>query len=594
MTQTERLSAGVKLAFSAPSFASAGLALPIYALMPKFYSDVVLAPLGLIAIAIALARAFDAITDPAMGWISDRTHTPWGRRRPWLALGAPFTAVSVIALFGPPTGLTPFDAALWFGVTFTLYFFFHTIYWVPYSALGYELTLDYNERSSLFGWREAFALGGTLLAGATPLLVSEYFGDPRSGYVAIGILFAVLLVGLFGWLIFRIRERPDFVAREANPLVAGVRRSVRNRPFRILLFAYVIFGLTGALPATVAPYYLSYVLKVENYGLWLSLTIGGYVIAGVVSIPLWVWLARRYGKRTSWFVSIWVGITGGVPIFFLGEGDSGLFLALILYTGTQLGAGLLHPAMQADVIDYDELHTGKRREAQYSSFWAIVPKFVAIPSAALPLAVLSTLGYVPNQVQSAEVQLALSAMLGLLPATASVVAFFIALRFPMTEEHHRAVLAGIERHKRGQSAPDPLTGAVLLPPSERGVDLETGWFLDHFSRGELARVLDHGPGRALRDVATAAGLSLATTVVIATWVAGRLGEMSERPGMLVTLGVVAAGFALSGFVFHLLRIRPALALRRSPVPEEVLRTHLALNGAPQTPAAAEAPAPTAP
>ena len=89
---SERLPISVKLAYAAPAFASAGLALPIFALMPKFYSDVVHVPLGYLAIAIALARAFDAITDPLMGWISDRTNTRWGRRRPWMMIGAPLCA----------------------------------------------------------------------------------------------------------------------------------------------------------------------------------------------------------------------------------------------------------------------------------------------------------------------------------------------------------------------------------------------------------------------------------------------------------------------------------------------------------------------
>jgi GPH family glycoside/pentoside/hexuronide:cation symporter len=583
--RAERLPTSVKLAFSAPSLASAGLALPIYALMPKFYSDVVLAPLGLIAIGIALARAFDAITDPAMGWLSDRTNTRWGRRRPWLAIGAPFTAVSVIALFAPPQSLSSLGAALWFFATFTLYFLFHTVYWVPYHALGYELTSDYHERSTLFGWREAFALTGTVIAGATPLLVSDAFGEERTGYVIVGVVFAVLLVGTFGWLILRIQERPDFVVRAPNPFIAGIRRSMRNRPFRILLGSYVVSHLTGAIPVTVSPFFLSYVLQPENYGLWLTLAIGGYVGAGIAAIPFWVWLARRIGKRATWYASIWVAIIGATPLFFLGKGDLLPFFLLLVFTGTQLGAQLLHPAMQADVIDYDELHTGKRREAQYGSFWAIIPKFVAIPSAAIPLAILAALGYVPNQPQSAEVQWALSAMLGLAPAASSFIAFLIAIRFPINEKRHRAIRDGIEAHERGEAAVDPLTGEVLPPPDGRGIDLDTSWYLDHFSRRELQRVLVHGPDRALRDVVRAASFSLAATVLLFGWVAGELGDLSQRPGMLLTFGVVAAGFALTGFLFHVLRVSPALAMRRNPVPPEVLRAHLALKRYSPPPAA---------
>jgi GPH family glycoside/pentoside/hexuronide:cation symporter len=585
-----RIPIGVTLAFSAPSLASAGLALPIYVLMPKFYSDVVLAPLGFIAIAIALARAFDALTDPAMGWISDHTRTRFGRRLPWIALGTPLTALVVIALFGPPASLSPSASAAWFAATFTLYFLFHAVYWIPYSALGYELTLDYHERSVLFGWREAFALAGTLLAGVTPFVAIEVLDDERKGYLTVGVTFAVLLVGSFAWLLLRVRERPDFATREANPLAPGVRRALRNRPFRVLLFAYMVSSLTGAIPVTVAPYYLAYVLRPENFGLWLSLAIGGYVATGIAAIPFWVWLARRQGKRMAWFVSIWVAVAGSTPLFFLGEGDLLPFVVLILFTGTQLGAGLLHPAMQADVIDYDELHFGKRREAQYAAFWAIVPKFVAIPSAAIPLSILSSLGYVPNEVQSAEIQLALRAMLGLGPAATSLASFFIALRFPMTEARHRAILEGIERHRRGEAALDPLTGAFLEPPDRRGLAPETGWFLDHFSRGELMRVLERGPGRALRDVLAVATACFAATVLLAAWIVGGIDDLTFDPGISLTLGVVVAGFALTSFLFHLLRIGPALAMRRAPVAPEIIRAHLALNGGVELLAEADAPA----
>ena len=575
----ERLPLGVKLAFSAPALASVGLTLPIFALMPKFYSDEILAPLGLIAIAIAIARAFDAITDPAMGWISDRVKTPWGRRRPWIVLGAPLTAVAVLALFSPPQELTPNAAALWFGVCFGAYFLGHTIYWVPYGALGYELSMDYNERSSLFGWREAFSLVGTLMAGVTPVALARLFTDERTGYQVVGAIFAVLLIVLFGWLVLRVREREDFVRRAPNPLVPGVRRSLRNRPFRTLLAAYMVFSLTGAIPATVAPFFLQYVLQPEDYGLWLTLTIGGYVSAGIVSIPVWVMMARRFGKRVTWFVSIWVGITGGPGIFFLGEGDMLPFVVLILYTGTNLGAHLVQASMQADVIDYDELHTGKRREAQYASFWAIIPKFVAIPSAAIPLAILAAIGYVPNQVQTAEVQFALRVMLGLAPAAVSLVAFAIALRFRMTEEVHLKIREGLERHRRGEAAQDPLTGEWLQPPGARRLDDDTGWFLDHFSPGEIRRVLREGPARALRDVLSMVALSVVLFAACLAWVADGVQDLSTKPGGAVTLAVVLAGFALTLLVFELLRIRPARRLAAAGISDDVLRAHLAEMGA---------------
>ena len=574
--RSEKLALGVKLVYGAPAFAGAALSIPIFVFMPKFYADDVGAPLGFLALAIALARAFDALTDPLMGWLSDRTKSRWGRRRPWLAVGAPLCALAAFGLFAPPAGISGNAAAAWFAVAFTLYFLFHTIYEIPYQALGPELTLDYNERSGLFGWRTFFTLCGQVLAGLLFFLLPPLVGGQRAGFLVTGLFYAVMLVGLYGLLIARVRERPEFSQRAANPLVPGVRRALRNRPFLILLLSYAITSLTAAVPGVLAPFFIEYVLRPANPDMIIGLAIPVYIGSGLASIPAWVWAAKRFGKRLTWLWSFWIGIVASVSIFFLGEGDTLLFLLLILVTGTGNGSALLHPSMQADIIDYDELHTGKRREAQYSSFWSIIPKFVAIPSAAVPLAILAQLGYVPNAVQSEPVVFAMRAIF-LAPALVSVIGWLIALRFPMTERVHRAVIAGIEQHKRGESAEDPVTGLVLPPVGARSVPEDTGWLLDHFSAGELRRLLRRPSGARLLllDVSLAAAASLAVGVATASWVIGHIDAASPEPGVLVTFAVVCSGLAFTGFCFHLLRLAPARRLARELPSVEVLRSQLA-------------------
>jgi GPH family glycoside/pentoside/hexuronide:cation symporter len=271
-----------------------------------------------------------------------------------------------------------------------------------------------------------------------------------------------------------------------------------------------------------------------------------------------------------------MGITGGVAMFVLGKGDVlGLFV-LIAWAGASFGAGLfLGPAIQADVIDYDELHSGKRREAQYMAFWGLVPKFIVIPSASIPLAILAWLGYVPNVEQTPRVTLAIKAIFALTPAFFSTLAFFIAWRFPITEKIHREILAGIEKHRRGEAALDPLTGQVVPPPGARPVDEETGWFLDHFSRGEIERALRSGPRVVLRDVILSAGAALGIAGALAAWAARDLyASVDGTPGPLAVLAIVAAGFSFTAFIFHLFRVRPALRLPSAGLSPETLRAHL--------------------
>ena len=394
----EPLTLRIKLLYGAPSFAGAAMIIPIFIHMPKFYADVVLVPLGYLAMAIAIARSLDALSDPLMGWISDHTHTRLGRRRPYMLIGAPLCGVAFFCLLNPPHSLTGGRAAIWFGVTFILYFIFHTVYVLPHYALGPELTQNYHDRSTLFAWRESFTILGTIVAAAAPGIMMQAFHlTERQVFFRLGIFFGVMLSVLYGLLVLNIKERADFVARESNPLVPGVRRALRNRPFGILLASYVVGSISGAIPATMMPFFNAYVIRPANPTFWLSMLLLGYFAFGFMSLPMWVAIARRVGKLNAYLASFFLGITGGGAMFLLGPGDTWWLLVLICWAGIGFGAGLfLTPSMQADVIDYDELYTGKRREAQYTAFWSMLPKFVAIPSAAIPIAVLASLGYIPN------------------------------------------------------------------------------------------------------------------------------------------------------------------------------------------------------
>ena len=573
---SERLSWGIKLLYGAPGFAGAALAIPIFINMPKFYADVVMVPLGYLAIAIALARSLDALSDPIIGWVSDRTRTRLGRRRPYLIVGPPLCGLAFYLLLSPPHRLGGNGAAFWFGAFFILYFLFHTVYALPHYALGPELTLDYHERSSLFSVREAFTILGTIAASAAPGIMMKAFGwNERTVFSVVGVTFAILLTALYWLLAARVRERREFATRESNPLVPGVRRALRNRPFRILLASYVVGSITGAIPATLLPFFNAYVIQPANPALWLSIHLLGYFGVGFICLPLWVMAAKRFGKQPAWLASFVMGITGGGAMFFLGKGNTIALLILICWAGASFGAGLfLGPSMQADVIDYDELYTGKRREAQYSAFWSIVPKFVAIPSAALPIAVLAEIGYVPNAVQTPEVILAIRTVFALAPATCALLSFLIAWRFPLTEKIHRAILDGIALHSRGQDAIDPLTGGVVAPPNAREVNEAVGWFLDYFSEGELRRYLAKGPLSPIRDVWLTAAGSIGVSAIAGLIAIDRMRGLASNPGPIASLSVVASGFALAVFFFHILRIGAARQLASGTVAADVVRAHL--------------------
>jgi GPH family glycoside/pentoside/hexuronide:cation symporter len=270
-----------------------------------------------------------------------------------------------------------------------------------------------------------------------------------------------------------------------------------------------------------------------------------------------------------------VGIVASLLLFFLGKGDLLTCLCILVWAGSVVGVRLfLGPSMQADVIDYDELYTGKRREAQYGALWALMAKFTMIPSASVPLAVLAVVGFEPNVQQTDAVKLALRVIYSFGPASMGILAFAIAVFFPIKEETHRRIIQGIEEHRRGEPALDPLTGRLVPPPSDRGVEEEAGWFLDHFSRRELERYLERGDGTLVRGALLGVALSLLVCALASTLVVVNLGDLSSRPGLTTVFEVVVAGFALTAVLYHAMRVRAARRMRRVPVPTDVVRAHI--------------------
>jgi len=565
---------GIKVAYGLPQMAGAAMAIPIAIHLTIFYSDEILVPLGFVALVKAVARAFDALTDPLMGWVSDRTRSRFGRRRPWMAVGAPLAAVAVIAMFSPPGALSPMAAAGWFAATYTAYYLFHTVYSIPHYGLGPEITQDYRQRASLYGWSEGFSVVGTLVAAIAPWAIGRVVEDERATFTTFAVLFGALLALSYWHLIARVRERPDYVNRPPNPLVPGVRRVMRNHAFRLLLVIYLVGAVTGAIPGLMMPYFTKYVIVPDDPVKWLAIFLGTYFGSAFACMPLWVAAVKRFGKKPVWIFSFVSVILGLLMLFALvGRGDVVPMALILAWTGSTFSARLLlAPAMQADVIDYDELWTGKRREAQYGGLWSIMTKFTVIPSMSIPLAVMATAGYEPNVEQSETVQLTIRVIFALAPAATSLVALVLAGHYPIDERIRARILEGIACHRRGEDAVDPLSGRTLPPPTADRVDEDTGWFLDHFSTRELRRIA------AGRPVVTGALLAVGVSVVV---LAGALlttfsamGDVDVEPGLLAVLAIIVAGLALTAFCYHVIRLRAAGRLRAEPIAPEVVRRHL--------------------
>lgn len=465
-TQHSAVSRGIRISYALPAFALAVVGIPIYVYVPKFYSDVVGVHIGLLGVIILATRIFDAVSDPVLGYISDRTRTRFGRRRPYIAVGSLLLAFSLFWLFNPFAGSRDFETT-WFTVWFFLVFLFWTAVTVPYEALGPELTFDYKERIALFGIRDGALIAGTLLAASSPVLIVTLFGldDSDQGekqkFFWISVFYIPMVVAFCWWCVLKIRERDTAVALPAHNILSGIRQVTSNRPFIILLISYTIAAFGSNLPATLILYYVEYVLHSARADLFLFI----YFAVGILLLPAWVLLAGKIGKKAAWITAMLINTGSFTGVFFLGPGDEMLYGILVVFSGIGFGATVAIPsAMQADVIDYDQLLTGKRQEGQYIGIWSIAKKLAAAVGVGIALSVLGASGYEPNVQQTDQIQLTLKVLYALVPSLCNIAALGIALLYPISSIKHSKILEAVETRKKGLPVMDPLTGKTLESP----------------------------------------------------------------------------------------------------------------------------------
>jgi GPH family glycoside/pentoside/hexuronide:cation symporter len=237
---------------------------------------------------------------------------------------------------------------------------------------------------------------------------------------------------------------------------------LKNRPFVILLLSYTIAAFGSNLPATLILYYVEYVLHSDNADLFLAL----YFVTGIIFLPGWVVLSRKIGKKVTWIISMAVNTGAFLGVFFLGPGDANMYGILVFISGIGFGATLAIPsAMQADVIDYDELLSGKRREGQYIGVWSVAKKLAAALGVGVSLSLLGFSGYSPNVAQSEDVVFTLRVLYALVPSVCNILALFIAMLYPISRVNHEAIRDAIEKRKNGQRVSDPLDGKRLIGAS---------------------------------------------------------------------------------------------------------------------------------
>ncbi|HEY1409953.1 MAG TPA: MFS transporter [Promineifilum sp.] len=413
-----------------------------------------------------VGRLWDAINDPLVGSISDRLHSRWGRRRPFLLVGSiPFAFVFFLMFVVPPFESTT-ALVLYYSVIFLLYDTLYTVVNVPYLALVPEMARDYDERSSLTGWRTAFSfLAQLVTAGAFKLLAEHvfapWFGNGpeaiRAGYTLAAALWSLSMALPFILLALTIREPEQEPVSSPIRLLANFREVFRNRPFRLAALIYLLCFTTGDIILLVFVRYLIDYVQVSpgTDNLVLATVLG----ASLLSIPIVLALIRRTDKRTAYLISIGFMVAVLVAAAFLPPGGSSFIYAGAVMAGIGFAAMSIIPwAIVADVIEVDELNTGERREGLYTGYLVFLRKFA---TGMLVFGVgqfLSATGYVSSTTGSLFIeqpQTALNAMrflVTVVPAIALSLSLWIAWRFPLDREAHEEIKRQIEERNTRPSS----------------------------------------------------------------------------------------------------------------------------------------------
>ncbi len=428
---------GQVLSYALPAATVALVIVSVSMYLPNYYTDELGVSAGLLSWVFLAGRVWDAVTDPLIGYVSDRTRSRWGRRRPYiLAAALPLWAVFWL-IWSPSGSLSPNGVFVHLMVCYLALFTFLTVFNIPYVALGMELTPSYDDRTRVFGVRQVVTVIGTAAGMLAPFAFAQALGGKTDGYAVMAITLGGLGAALMGVAFARIRERPRTAAAQGLPFLSGLRVTLANRPFRILLLVYLASHVGGSFIAPLSLFIAKYVIQVE----WAMQPVMLAFLAGsMLSIPVWMRLSAAYGKNRTWTIGMSVGVIAYAVSYTYHEGTWVLWVILGFFVGATAGCTMtLGPSIAADAIDSDELETGRRREGVFMGVWSLVDK------AAIGLAVfvgmqgLELIGYVPNQDQSESVIQGMKFLYCILPAILNGIAILIFQRFPITRDEHERI-----------------------------------------------------------------------------------------------------------------------------------------------------------
>lgn len=449
MTEPDKARLWPLLAYAGPMIALSIVNMLLIAYLPNFYAEEMGIGLGAVGGVFMAARAFDAVIDPVIGNLSDRTRSRWGRRKPWLAFGTVAFMAATWAFFQPPAGV----GMTYLLVAAMLFYITYAIVIIPYVSWGAEIRRDYEGRTRVNSLREGAGILGTILATLLPVLVLPLMvnGDPTLREI-LGLLAATVIVILAITIPIALRAAPqgEFEPHPPLGLFSALALMRKNKPLLRILLAIFVVWLGGAFHNSTILFYVTNALKLGRADfLWLILA--QYSLA-MLSLPFWNRLADKIGRHR-------VLVLGAMGYFAAHQGfhfvpESGFWGAIAVY----LVAGfmtpviwVMPPAIVADTVDYGMLKGANDDSAVYLALYAFVQKMALAIGVGLALALAGQLGFDPKLPVDAAAVSALRIVTLILPGLIAAIGCAFLWNYPITERRHKAIRAWLARRHRETS-----------------------------------------------------------------------------------------------------------------------------------------------
>lgn len=428
-----------------------------------FYTDVFGLPAAAVGTMFLITRIWDSAFDPIVGVIADRTHSRWGKFRPYLLwLAVPFGLIGVLTFFTPDWD--PTAKLVYAYVTYSLMMMVYSAINVPYASLLGVMSPDPKERNTLSTFRMMFAYIGSFIALLLFMPLVNFFsggskeaGEQQMGWtlavVVIAVMCAVLFLGCFAWT----RERVKPIKTEQNPLKDDLKDLFHNRPWWILLGAGVAALVFNSIRDGATVYYFKYFVVEEEYtsvslfgvsfvlsGLYLAVGQAANIVGVIAAAPV----SNRIGKRSTYMWAMIIATVLSVIFYWFDKDD--LVLIFVFQVLISICAGSIFPllwSMYADCADYSELKTGNRATGLIFSSSSMSQKFGWAIGTAVTGWLLAFFGFQANAVQSEEAISGIKMFLSFLPAVGTVLSVIFISLYPLTEKKMKEITAELEARR---------------------------------------------------------------------------------------------------------------------------------------------------